>query len=103
VDHRVLLLNQLAAPKVKLPFKTEKQTANHHNTQKAGRADRILTPTQRKGVGQTNKPQRGNSSKQAQRKVTSKADQLVNYRDDLLNLRADFKLKQPHLTGRGTD
>jgi hypothetical protein len=21
------------------------------------------------------------------------------YRDDLLNLRADFKLKQPHLTG----
>jgi hypothetical protein len=23
----------------------------------------------------------------------------VNYKDDLLNLRADFKLKQPHLSG----
>jgi hypothetical protein len=23
----------------------------------------------------------------------------VDYRDDLLNLRADFKLKQPHLSG----
>jgi hypothetical protein len=42
-------------------------------------------------------------SKQAQQKATSKAGQLVDYRDDLLNLRADFKLKQPHLARGGDD
>jgi hypothetical protein len=31
VDHKDHLLSQLAAPKVKLLCKIEKQTANHHN------------------------------------------------------------------------
>jgi hypothetical protein len=54
-------------------------------------------------VGQINKPQHGNPSKQAQRKATSKARQLVGYRADLLNLRETFKIKLPHLTGGGAD
>jgi hypothetical protein len=33
----------------------------------------------------------------------SKAGQLVNYKNDLLNPRAAFKLKLPHLSGRGAD
>jgi hypothetical protein len=39
------------------------------------------------------RPQHRNPSKQAQQKATSKARQVVDYRADLLNLRAAFKLK----------
>jgi hypothetical protein len=54
-------------------------------------------------VGKEISPQCGNPSKQAQQKATSKAGQLADYRADLLNLKAAFKLKLPHLTGRGAD
>jgi hypothetical protein len=37
------------------------------------------------------------------KKATSKARQLVDYKADLLNLRAAFKLKLPHLAGEGAD
>jgi hypothetical protein len=42
-------------------------------------------------------------SKQAQRKATSKAGQLVDYRADLLNIRTAWKLKLLHLTKGGAD
>jgi hypothetical protein len=63
VDHRDHLLSQWAALKVKLPWKIEKRTVNHHNTLTAEGADGTLTLPQRKGVGQRNKPQPGNPSK----------------------------------------
>jgi hypothetical protein len=96
-------LNQCAAPKIKLPCKIEKQTANCHNTLTAGGTDGSLTLPQRKGWGKEISPQCGNPSKQAQQKATSKAGQLVDYRDNPLNLRTACKLKLPHLTERGTD
>jgi hypothetical protein len=48
-------------------------------------------------------PQHGNPSKQAQQNNTSKAGQVVNYRDDLLNLRAASQFELPHLTKGGAD
>jgi hypothetical protein len=37
------------------------------------------------------------------KKATSKAGQLVDYRDNLLSLRTACKLKLPHLTEGGAD
>jgi hypothetical protein len=48
---------------------------------------------------QRNKP----PSKQEQHKANSKAGQLVDYRDDLLNLKTTCKLKLPDLTEVGAD
>jgi hypothetical protein len=56
-----------------------------------------------RGWGKEMRPQHRNPSKQAQQKATSKARQVVDYRADLLNLRAAFKLKLSHLTGEGAD
>jgi hypothetical protein len=56
VDHRVHLLSQWATPKAKLSHKTEKQTANHHNTLTAEGADGTLNLPQRKGAEQRTKP-----------------------------------------------
>jgi hypothetical protein len=55
-----------------------------------------LTLPQRKGARQRNKPP-------VQRKFISKAGQLVDYSDDLLNLKTACKLKLPHLTDGGAD
>jgi hypothetical protein len=43
------------------------------------------------------------TSKQAQQKPNSKAEQLVSYRADLWNLRTTYKLKLPHFTEGGAD
>jgi hypothetical protein len=48
-------------------------------------------------------PQSRNPSKQSQLKTISKAGQLMDYRADLQNLRAAFKLELPHLTGGEAD
>jgi hypothetical protein len=50
-------------------------------------------------VGQRNKP----PVKKTQQRATSKAGQLVDYRDDLLNLKTARKFKLPHLTGEEAD
>jgi hypothetical protein len=54
-------------------------------------------------MGKEINPQHRNPSKQAQQKATSKAGQLGDYRADLLNQRAAFKLELPHLTGGRAD
>jgi hypothetical protein len=75
---------------------------NLHNTQTAERANGILNLPQRKGQGKEINPQHGNSSKQTQQKATSKTEQIVDCRADLLNQRAAFKIELPTpLWGRG--
>jgi homospermidine synthase len=86
VDHRDHLLSQWATPKTKLPHKTKKQTANHHNTWTGRGLMEHWTCPWEKGWGKEINPQCGNPSKETQQKVTSKAGQVVDYRDDLLNL-----------------
>jgi hypothetical protein len=76
---------------------------NYHNTLTAEGAGGTQNLPRERLQGKEKKPQHGNPSKQAQRKATSEASQLVDYRTDPLNLRAAFKLKLPHLTGGGAD
>jgi hypothetical protein len=49
----------------------------------------------------TGKAKKQVTSKEVQKKATSKAGQLVDYRNDLL--RTACKVKLPHLTGGGDD
>jgi hypothetical protein len=101
-DHRAYLLSQWAAPKVKMPHKIEKQWTIITHWQQGGLTEHWPCPRERVW-GKEISPQCGNPSKQVHQKTTSKAGQLVGYRTDLLNLRAAFKLKLPHLTGPGAD
>jgi hypothetical protein len=103
VDHRAIFWACELHPKSNCPTKLKnKQWTVITHWQQRGLIEH-WNCLREKGWGKEISPQSRKPSKHTQWKATSKTGQWVNYRPDLLTLRAAFKLKQPYLTGGGDD